>query len=87
MILQMDETPTYIDMLANRTVDIKGTKTVELHHTGHLKSRFTTVLTIAANGYRLPSYLILKKLKKTPKNLIVNPNVVVTVSDSGFMDS
>ena len=79
MILQMDETPTYIDMLANRTVDIKGTKTVELHHTGHLKSRFTTVLTIAANGYRLPSYLILRKLKKTPKNLIVNPNVVVTV--------
>jgi hypothetical protein len=64
MILQMDETPTYIDMLANRTVDIKGTKTVELHHTGHLKSRFTTVLTIAANGYRLPSYLILRKLKK-----------------------
>jgi hypothetical protein len=43
MILQMDETPTYIDMLANRTVDIKGTKTVELHHAGHLKSIITTV--------------------------------------------
>ena len=27
-ILQMDETPTYIDMLANRTVDIKGPRTV-----------------------------------------------------------
>ena len=86
-ILQMDETTTYIDMLANLTVDIKGTKSVELHHTGHLKSRFTTVLTVAANGYRLPTYLILRKLKKTPKNLILNPNIVVTVSDSGFMDA
>jgi hypothetical protein len=66
---------------------MRNLKFPNLNHTGHLKSRFTTVLTIAANGYRLPSYLILRKLKKTPKNLIVNPNVVVTVSDSGFMDS
>ena len=25
-------------------------------------------------------------MKKPPKNLILNPNVVVTASDSGFMD-
>ena len=57
----MDETPTYIDMLANRTIDIAGKKTIELYQTGHFISKFTTVLTIAANGYRLPSYLILRK--------------------------
>ena len=86
LIVQMEDKLTYIDMLAIRTVDIKGTRTVELHHTGHLKSRFTTVLTIAANGYRLPSYLILRKLKRPPRNLITNNNIVVTASDSGFMD-
>ena len=83
----MDETPTYIDMLAHRTIDVKGTKTVELHHTGNLKSRFTTVLTIAGNGNRLPTYIILRKLLKPPGNLITNPNIIVNVSDSGFMDA
>ena len=86
LIVQMEDKLTYIDMLAIRTVDIKGTRTVELHHIGHLKSRFTTVLTIAANGYRLQSFLILRKLKRPPRNLITNNNIVVTASDSGFMD-
>jgi hypothetical protein len=53
----VDETPTYIDMAADRTIDVVNKKSIEINHTGHLKSRFTVVLTIAANGYRLPTYL------------------------------
>ena len=83
----MDETPTYIDMITNRTYDVSGKKSIEINHTGHLKHRFTVVLTIAANGYRLPTYLILRKLKKPPKQLATNNNIIVNVSDSGFMDS
>ena len=83
-ILQMDETPTYIDMTAKRTVDQTGKKTIEKNHTGQ---RFTTVLTIAANGYRLPTYLILRKLSKPPAHLELNPNIIINVSDSGFMSS
>ena len=83
----MDETPTYIDMLTNRTIDIRGAKTIDLQHTGHIKSRFTVVLTIAANGYRLPTYVILRKLKKPPSNLFTNDNIIIATSDSGFMSS
>ena len=41
-------------MITNRTIDIKGTRTVELRHTGHLKSRYTTTLTILLNGRQFP---------------------------------
>ena len=51
----MDETPTYIDMGCNRNIEEIGKKSIEINNTSHLKSRFTVVLTIAANGYRLPT--------------------------------
>jgi hypothetical protein len=86
-IIQMDETPTYIDMITSRTIDTVGKKSIEVSHTGQLKSRFTSVITIAANGYRLPTYLVLRKLKKPPSNLVTNTNISIHVSDSGFMDS
>ena len=57
----MDETPTYIDMVTNRTIDIRGAKSIEINHTGQIKSRFTVVLIIAANEFRLPTYVILRK--------------------------
>jgi hypothetical protein len=53
-ILQMDETPNYIDMACNRTVEGIGKKTIK--QKSHLKSRFNVVLTIAAkclNFFRL----------------------------------
>jgi hypothetical protein len=56
-----------MDIAADRTIDVVNKKSIEINHPGHLKSRFTVVLTIAANGYRLPTYFILRKLKKTPK--------------------
>jgi hypothetical protein len=34
-ILKMDETPTYIDILAKRTIDVTCAKTINLIHTGH----------------------------------------------------
>lgn len=85
-IIQMGETPTYIDMTENRTSEEAAAQT-ENKQTGHLKSRFTTILTIAANGYRLPTYVILRKLKKPPAYLELNPNIIVNVSESGFMSS
>jgi hypothetical protein len=78
----MDEKPTYIDMAADRSIVFINKKSIAFNHTGHLKSRFTVVLTKAANGYRLPTYIILRKLKKPPKVEKTNNNLIINVSES-----
>ena len=82
----MDETPTYIDSTSNRIVSRKGATSVEVLHTGNDKSRFTSVLSIAADGTRLPTYIILKKLLKIP-NVKMSSNIVLNRSDTAFMDN
>ena len=52
----MDETPTYVENVYNRTIAFKGKKTNEIAHTGNNKNRFTTCLTISAYGSHLLSY-------------------------------
>ena len=43
LILNMDETPAYFDMLDSKTIDFVGTKSVELLNSGHDKNRFSLV--------------------------------------------
>ena len=85
MIFQMDEIPTYVDNIDSRTIDFKGRKSIEVTHTGNNKNRFTISLTISANGDRLPSFLIFKKLAKPPQVMITD-NLVLTFSASVFME-
>ncbi len=54
-------------MPGNRTLNYKGSKTVDVAHTGHYKSRFTVTLTISANGDMLPALIIFKNFKKNTK--------------------
>ena len=85
-IIQMDETPTYIDSTTNRTVTQKGATSVEVTHTGNNKARFTSVLTVASDGTRLPTFVILKKLVKVP-NVKITSNIVLNRSETAFMDN
>jgi len=55
VILQCDETPVWFDMVNDKTLDFMGTKTIDLITTGHEKTRFTVLLTIAADGFCLPA--------------------------------
>ena len=84
-IINMDETPVYIDMPHRRTIHPKGEKTVDMITSGNEKSRFTVTLTVSADGRVWSGFIILRGLKKVPK-CIVPPNVVLTVSNSGTMD-
>ena len=59
-MMNMDETPVYYDQLERFTMESVGAKSVEVHHTGSEKSRFTVVVTIKADGQLLPFYVILK---------------------------
>ena len=85
LILNMDETPFYMDAAFKTTLDLIGTKSVDVCNTGHDKSRYTAVVTIAASGKMLPTYVILKNLVKVPKCKVPD-NIVLAVSKSGSMD-
>ena len=81
----MNETPT-IDIFDDYTIDIKETTSIEINNTGHLKSRFTTVLTIAGNGHRLTTFIVFRKLPKI-QIIKVSSNIMIAVSNSGFVDT
>lgn len=83
-IFNMDETPMYIDMVSDTTLEFKGIKNVDGMSTGHEKSRFTVTLTISASGKKLKAYVIFKGLKNVPK-CEVPQNIVVNVSMGGSM--
>ncbi|CAH1770491.1 4274_t:CDS:2, partial [Entrophospora sp. SA101] len=79
----MDETPVYFDMVGNLTIDKRGAKTVQVRTTGNDKNRFTCVLTILADGTKLPPIVIFKG-KRMPKNL--PSQIIVLMHPKGWMD-
>ena len=80
----MDETPVFFDLPANRTVDCVGAKTVAVRTTGHERSHFTTVLGCLADGSKIPPMVIFKR-KTMPKEKFP-AGVVVHVHPKGWMD-
>lgn len=80
----MDETPVYFDMPSNKTVDVKGRKTIFTRSTGHEKTRFTVVLTCLANGEKLKPMVIFKR--KTLPKIKFPDGIFVHVHENGWMD-
>ena len=85
LIINMDETPMFFDMVPECTVSKKGVKEVHVRSSGEEKKRLTVALTCTGNGKMLPALAIFKgkrKLKfKTPAN------VCVVVQQKGWMDT
>lgn len=84
-IFNMDETPFYYDIVYDRTIDNVGSRTIDVVHTGHTKSRFTVVVTLCSDGSMLKGFVIFGGLKNIPK-LTLPSNIVVVVNKSGSMD-
>lgn len=80
----MDEVPLTFDVPSNRTVDLKGIKTVAIKTSGHEKDHFTCVLACCADGTKLPPMLIFKR-KTMPKGKLP-PGIFVHVQEKGWMD-
>lgn len=80
----MDETPVFFDMLSNRTVETKGTKTVLVKSTGHEKTKFSVVLSCMADGTKLKPMVIFKR--KTMPKIKFPDGVFVHVHENGWMD-
>jgi hypothetical protein len=56
-----DETPVYFDMPSNYTVDDKGVKSILIKTSDNEKMRVTVMLTVLADGTKLPPYVILNR--------------------------
>lgn len=68
-ILAMDETPVWMDMVSNTTVDDKGAKEVTLRSTGHEKMRVSVCLAAKADGTKLKPMIVFKDAKRDVKAL------------------
>lgn len=70
----MDETPMSFDMPVNRTVDFKGSTSINAKTSGGEKPHFTIVLSCLADGTKLRPAIVFKR-KTMPKEKI--PSVVI----------
>lgn len=53
----MDETPCFIDMYYDTTIDFSGNKNIEI---GKEKYRVSVILSISGDGIKLPPFVIIK---------------------------
>ena len=53
-IVNMDETPIFFDMPETITIEVKGTKNVNISTFGNDKNRVSVILSIAGDGTKLP---------------------------------
>ena len=70
----MDEVPLTFDVPSNKTVDVKGAKTIMIKTSGNEKTHYTVVLACCADGTKLPPLLIFKRKRKdvTPHGIYVH---------------
>jgi len=80
----MDEVFLTFDVPSNKTMDVKGAKTIMIKTTGNEKTRYTVVLACCADGTKLPPLLFFKR-KKLPKDAIPH-GIYVHVLSEGWMD-
>ena len=85
LIGNADQTPLTFDLPYERSVDMKGVKTVSIRTTGHEKSHFTVMLACTADGGKLPPYVIFKR-KTLPKGVQFPRGIHVRVHAKGWMD-
>ncbi|GFX10941.1 pogo transposable element with KRAB domain [Trichonephila clavipes] len=82
-IRNMDETPETFDMIENKTIGMKGTKTIHIKTTGHEKFHFTVVLSCLADGAKLQFIWFNRKIvakSNFPKGVFIH------VHEKGWMD-
>ena len=80
----MEEVPLTFGVPSNKTVDVKGAKTVMIKTSGNEKTRYTVVLACCADGTKLPPLLIFKR-KTLPKDVVPH-GIYVHVHSKGRMD-
>ncbi|CAI7913802.1 unnamed protein product [Closterium sp. NIES-54] len=84
LILNADQTPLFLEMPAERTLEMKGARTVHVWSAGYEKERVTVMLAVTASGLKLPPYVVFKR--KTIPKVPIPAGMVVRAQDKGWMD-
>ena len=59
-IINMDETPCYLEMGFDTTLEFTGKKNVDILSSGFYRYRVSVILAVVGNCFKLPPLLILK---------------------------
>lgn len=78
-----DETPCWMKIPGDTTVERSGKKSVPLLSTGHEKSRFTFLLSATADGKKLKPFIVFKGVRPIPDLQRLFPGVVIALSKNG----
>ena len=91
LIANMDETPLSFNMIPTKTIAKKGTKSIIIKTLEQEKLRVSVLLTITADGGRLPPYIIFKAKrhgkieKELQKDIYVkNKKCVIACNDNAW---
>ncbi|CAI7809897.1 unnamed protein product [Closterium sp. NIES-54] len=84
LFLNADQTPLFPEMSTERTLEMKGARTVHVRSAGYEKERVTVMLAVTASGLKLPPYVVFKR--KTIPKVPIPTGVVVRAQDKGWMD-
>ena len=89
--INMDETPCFLEMGFNTTLEFRGKKNVEILSSGREHYRISVLLSIVANGTKLPPFIIIKgesgkSIEKELRSLpyVKNGNVYVYCQPQGW---
>ena len=80
----MNEVPLTFDVPLNKTVDVKGAKTIMIKTSGNEKTHYTVVLVCSADVTKLPPLSIFKR--KTLPNDVIPHGIYIHVHSTGWMD-
>ncbi|CAI5482025.1 unnamed protein product [Closterium sp. Yama58-4] len=66
LIVNADQTPLFLEMPVERTIEMKGARTVHVRTARYEKQRVTVMLAVTAGGLKLPPYVVFQR-KTMPK--------------------
>ncbi|CAI7895143.1 unnamed protein product [Closterium sp. NIES-53] len=83
-IIYADQTPLFVEMPVERTIEHRGARSVPICTAGYEKTRLTVMLACTASGEKLHPWVWFK-LKNVP-NCEIPEGIVCQAQDNGWMD-
>lgn len=91
LMLNADETPIFLNMPSNKTIEKIGKKTITINTQGQEKLRISCLLTISGDGTKLPPFVIFKGEKDgriikelNKNNHVINKNIFIGMNKNSW---
>ena len=60
LVVNMGETPMYLDMVSDTTIDFIRAENVSIETEGRDKYRISVLLAVCSNGWKIPPFVVIK---------------------------